>query len=79
MSLLRYVKGEFTHRITEVTKKDLNSFAQERLGHPFSPEYPAVAPPCHPGSSIMTDGHLGVSLTEKQAHHWTGCTYIIAK
>ena len=69
---------EFTHRITGRTKKALNSFDLERLEHPVSQAYPAIALPSSPRHSIPIDGG---SLTEKQVHRETGkvfirCTYI---
>ena len=74
------MSGEFTHRISQVTNKAPNSdFDQEHdehLEHLVSPacQGPVIAPPsspCHPGSSILTDGHFEGSFTEKQVHHGT--------
>ena len=88
MSSQWYVKENSLYRITEVTKKALNSFDQERLDRPVSPTYPAIVPPsssCHPGSSIVIDGNFEGPLTERQAHHGTGmkftgrrCTFIFS-
>ena len=82
-------QGKFTYQITETTKNVSNRFDQERLEHPVSPAYPAIAPPsfpCRPGSSILIDCHFGRSLTEKQVDRWNGkesakggrCTYCIS-
>jgi hypothetical protein len=62
---------DFPHPIAEVTKKASNSFDQERLEHPVSPTYPALAPPsfhCRPGSSIMIDSQFKGPWIGKQAH-----------
>ena len=63
-------QGEFTHKITEVTKLALKSFDQERLEYPVSPLYDAIAPPpspCQPGSSILIEG-CSQPENLKQAH-----------
>ena len=67
-----YVKGIHLpdHKVAE---KVSNSFDQ-RLDHPVSPPYSAIAPPsfpCRPGSSVLIDGHFRGPLIEKQAHHET--------
>jgi hypothetical protein len=65
LTKVRY--GKFTHRITEVTKKALNSFE-----HPVSPSHPAITLPCRPVSSLLIDGYSEASLTGKQTHHGNG-------
>ena len=66
---------EFTHRVTEVTKKAPKSgFDQERIEHLVSQACLAIAPQsstCHPGSSITIEDHFDGSLGEKQAHQGT--------
>jgi hypothetical protein len=66
---------EFTYRITGVTKKVLNSSAEERLYHPDSPARPGINPLSfshRSGSSTPMDFHSEDVLTEKNnAHRWT--------
>jgi hypothetical protein len=60
---------KFTHQITELSKKALNSFDQERLERPVSPVYCAMGPPlspCRPGPPTTIDGHFEDLSTEKQ-------------
>ena len=68
MNLLWYVK--LRNKIRQISrKKALNGSDRGRLEHPASPASPATArssSPCHPGSSILIDGHLEGLLTENQ-------------
>jgi hypothetical protein len=44
---------------------------QERLDYMASHAFPTIAPPlspCHPGPSVLMDGNIEGSITEKQAH-----------
>jgi hypothetical protein len=71
------LQGEFTHWITEVSKKPSNSFDQGclRVKHPIFPPYPAIATALlslPPGSSMPIDSHSEGSLAEKQVYYVTG-------